>query len=560
MPYSPGVQDISGQLIAQGMNRGQDAYYSNLNNNINQFFKTREEDSAFQAKNKAMQAMITANKEEFGLNDETLKPFLKGSTFESPRDAYARMGTFVETNVLMANQKRAAANAQSEIDQRAAQTRLLEVNAAAHRQSMAAQEKAALDAQAQKDFLGNLNQFNRPSTPIIDRNKIVSNPSLVNYGNANITAPGTGVLSKEILSQFQVPKYTGAETPTYAGSSPNTAVPTRGGGVLSTGTQEDFSALQQQPYVQEQLRILEATGQLGSPANIEANLTRRAIAEQAAQSRSIKDPADYKEMDDKGVVFDVTERNGIKRRTPNFDYLKSVAAENKVAAVAKQKADAETAQSNIFADKARVGLGAIDKAKELINKSNVGNFLLNKTDINAALSTIKSSVALTELRRLKESGVSLGQIAKFEIEMLEASQGNLEWSGLRDSKQLLEVLSGIERNFGNIVKANSMKLEGKTDQEIGKYLLNQRSDQDVVATYKRDNPKTIKNDEQIVNEHKMKLERANNPNGKIIDIGVFDPNSGTLVPSTEIPGKIDGLTTPAKSLSPKAQRYLNLTQ
>ena len=560
MPYSPGVQDISGQLIAQGMNRGQDAYYSNLNNNINQFFKTREEDSAFQAKNKAMQAMITANKEEFGLNDETLKPFLKGSTFESPRDAYARMGTFVETNVLMANQKRAAANAQSEIDQRAAQTRLLEVNAAAHRQSMAAQEKAALDAQAQKDFLGNLNQFNRPSTPIIDRNKIVSNPSLVNYGNANITAPGTGVLSKEILSQFQVPKYTGAETPTYAGSSPNTAVPTRGGGVLSTGTQEDFRALQQQPYVQEQLRILEATGQLGSPANIEANLTRRAIAEQAAQSRSIKDPADYKEMDDKGVVFDVTERNGIKRRTPNFDYLKSVAAENKVAAVAKQKADAETAQSNIFADKARVGLGAIDKAKELINKSNVGNFLLNKTDINAALSTIKSSVALTELRRLKESGVSLGQIAKFEIEMLEASQGNLEWSGLRDSKQLLEVLSGIERNFGNIVKANSMKLEGKTDQEIGKYLLNQRSDQDVVATYKRDNPKTIKNDEQIVNEHKMKLERANNPNGKIIDIGVFDPNSGTLVPSTEIPGKIDGLTTPAKSLSPKAQRYLNLTQ
>ena len=558
MPYSPGVQDISGQLIAQGMNRGQDAYYSNLNNNINQFFKTREEDSAFQAKNKAMQAMITANKEEFGLNDETLKPFLKGSTFESPRDAYARMGTFVETNVLMANQKRAAANAKSEIDQRAAQTRLLEVNAAAHQQDMAAKEKAALDVQAQKDFLGNLNQFSQPSTPIIDRNKIVSNPSLVNYGNANITAPGTGVLSKEILSQFQVPKYTGAETPTYAGSSPNTAVPTRGGGVLSTGTQEDFKALQKQPYVQEQLRILEATGQLGSPANIEANLTRRAIAEQAAQSRSIKDPADYKEADPvTGTIYDVTSRGGVVRKTINPDYVKSVAAENKVAAVAKQKADVEMAQSNIFADKARVGLGAIDTAKELINKSHFGNFLLNKTDINAALSTIKSSVALTELRRLKESGVSLGQIAKFEIEMLEASQGNLEWSGLRDSKQLLEVLSRIERNFGNVVKANSMKLEGKTDQEIGKYLLNQRSDEDVVATYKRDNPKTIKNDEQIVTEHQIKLARANNPNGKIIDLGVFDPNSRTLVPTIEIPGKIDGLTTPANSLSPSAQRYYN---
>ena len=46
----------------------------------------------------------------------------------------------------------------------------------------------------------------------------------------------------------------------------------------------------------------------------------------------------------------------------------------------------------------------------------------------------------------------------------------------------------------------------------------------------------------------------------MIDIGVFDPNSGTLVPSTEIPGEIDGLTTPAEGLSPKARRYLNSMQ
>jgi len=551
MPYNPGVQDISGQLYAQGMERGQQY----LNKGINQFFKTQEEETAFEAKNKAMLAMITANKEQFGLkDDESLKQFLKGSTFESQRDKYARMGTLVETNVMMANQKRAAANAQSENAQRAAQTRLLEINAAAHQQNMAAQEKAASDVQAQKTILGNLNQFNQPNAPIIDRNKIVSNPSLVNYGNANITAPGTGVLSKEILSQFQVPKYAGAETPTYAGSSPNTVVPTRGGGVLSSGTQEDFKSLQKNPYVQESLNAFLGTGQLLTPANLEAAMTRRAIAEQAAQSKSIKDPADYKETDPvTGIIYDVNWRNGVMRRTINSDYAKSVVAADKAAAVAKQKADAEMASSNIFADKARVGLGAINTAKTLINESNAANFLLRRTDVNAALSTIKSSVALNELRKLKESGVSLGQIAKFEIEMLEASQGNLEWSALRDKEQLLKVLSNIERNFANIAKASSMKLGGKTDQEIGKYLLNQRSDEDVVSAFKRDNPKTIKTDEEIVTEHKTKLERANNPNGKIIDLGVFDPKTGKAVPTIEIPREINGL-------SPSAQRYLNLTQ
>ena len=111
MPYNPGIQDISGQLYAQGMERGQQY----LNKGINQFFRTQEEETAFEAKNKAMLAMITANKEQFGLkDDESLKQFLKGSTFESQRDKYARMGTLVETNVMMANQKRAEANAQSE--------------------------------------------------------------------------------------------------------------------------------------------------------------------------------------------------------------------------------------------------------------------------------------------------------------------------------------------------------------------------------------------------------------------------------------------------------------
>jgi hypothetical protein len=551
MPYNPGVQDISGQLIAQGMNRGQDAYYSNLNNNINQFFKTREEESSFNAKNKAMESMLTANKEQFGFkDDESLKQFLKGSTFESQRDKYARMGTLVETNIMMAKMAQGKAEVDSQNALRAAQT-------SRFNQEVADAQNRAQEEAAQKQTLRSLNEFRTPNAPIIDRSKIVSDPSLVSYGNANITAPGTGVLSKEILSQFQVPKYNQSETPTYAGGSPNSAVPTRGGGVLSPAAQEDFAAKLKNPYVQETLNAFLATGQTLSPANLEAAMTRRAIAEQTAQSKSIKDPADYKERDEKtGIVYDVNVRNGVERKTPNFDYLKYVAAQDKVAASVKAKDDQELAQSNTFAANSRVALRAIDRAKTLVNASTPTNFLINKTDVEAALNTIKSNVAFQALRELKRGGVSLGQIAKFEIEALEASKGSLQWSALRDKNDLTKILSNLERHFGNIVKANSMLTEGKSEREIGKYLLNKRSDEDVIDNYRKLNPSINRTDNEILTQHKINLERVNNPNGEVIDLD-FNPITGEVRPAAKMIN-LDGATTPG--LSPSAQRYLSPTQ
>jgi hypothetical protein len=551
MPYNPGVQDISGQLIAQGMNRGQDAYYSNLNNNINQFFKTREEESSFNAKNKAMESMLTANKEQFGFkDDESLKQFLKGSTFESQRDKYARMGTLVENNIMMAKMAQGKAEVDSQNALRAAQT-------SRFNQEVADAQNRAQKEAAQEQMLTSLNEFRTPNAPIIDRSKIASDPSLVSYGNANITAPGTGVLSKEILSQFQVPKYNQAETPTYAGGSPNSAVPTRGGGVLSPAAQEDFAAKLKNPYVQETLNAFLATGQILSPANLEAAMTRRVIAEQNAQSKSIKDPADYKEMDKAtGVIYDVTVRNGEKRRTPNFDYLKYVAAQDKVAAAATAKNEQELAQSNTFAANSRIALTAIDRAKTLIDKSRPENFLLRKTDVDAALATIKSNVAFQALRDLKKGGVSLGQIAKFEIEALEASQGSLEWKTFRDKEDLIKVLSNLERHFGKIVKSNSMLVEGKSEKEIGKYLLNQRSDEDVIDNYRKLNPSINRTDSEILTQHKINLERVNNPNGKVIEL-VFNQTTGEVEPAAKMIN-LDGATTPG--LSPSAQRYLSPTQ
>lgn len=250
MPYSPGAQDISGQLIAQGMNRGQDAYYSNLNNNINQFFKTREEDSAFQAKNKAMQAMITANKEEFGLNDETLKPFLKGSTFESPRDAYARMGTFVETNVLMANQKRAAAEAKSQNDLRAA-------TAARYNQEVADAAVKAKENEAQKTLLRLAGEFDQKA-PLPAKMQVAPELGQFLYGNSA----------------------TPSEVPSYLNDTfnSNVASANRGSGVLSPAVQQDLKTKLDDPVFREILQVFNATGKVPDANVVERIMSNRDLA------------------------------------------------------------------------------------------------------------------------------------------------------------------------------------------------------------------------------------------------------------------------------------------
>lgn len=101
-----------------------------------------------------------------------------------------------------------------------------------------------------------------------------------------------------------------------------------------------------------------------------------------------------------------------------------------------------------------------------------------------------------------------------------------------------------------------MFLEGKSEKEIGKYLLNQRSDEDVIDNYRKLNPSINRTDSEILTQHKINLEKVNNPNGKVIDLD-FNPITGEVRPAAKMIN-LDGATTPG--LSPSAQRYLSPTQ
>lgn len=287
MPYSPGVQDISGQLIAQGINRGQDAYYSNLNNNINQFFKTQEEETAFEAKNKAMLAMITANKEQFGLkDDESLKQFLKGSTFESQRDKYARMGTLVETNVMMANQKRAAAEAESQNTFRAAQ-------AARFNQEVADAAVKAKENEAQKTFLRLAGEFDQ-----------------------NASLPAKMQVAPELGQFLYGNSATPSEIPSYLNATfnSNVASANRGSGVLSPAVQQDLRTKLDDPVFRQMLQVFNATGKVP-----DANVVERIIGNMdAATIRDQQKRAAAKVRNPGQPVEEIDKKTG-EQRTRTYD-------------------------------------------------------------------------------------------------------------------------------------------------------------------------------------------------------------------------------------------------
>jgi hypothetical protein len=96
---------------------------------------------------------------------------------------------------------------------------------------------------------------------------------------------------------------------------------------------------------------------------------------------------------------------------------------------------------------------AITEARELIENSSAAGWGglwkdLPASDANALrgyLNTIKGNIGFQELRSLKESGATLGQVAVMELEALQAIMGDLSQNLPADV--LLQTLSEVEFNY-----------------------------------------------------------------------------------------------------------------
>ena len=117
------------------------------------------------------------------------------------------------------------------------------------------------------------------------------------------------------------------------------------------------------------------------------------------------------------------------------------------------KYDTVTVASRSRGRKLKTVTNAIAKAKDLINGKMASGWGgvwrdLPDSDSNALrgyLNTIKANIGFQELRSLKDSGATLGQVAVMELEALQAIMGDLEQN--LPAKVLLETLDDVEGNY-----------------------------------------------------------------------------------------------------------------
>jgi hypothetical protein len=94
--YNPGVNDISGQIMAQGI--------SNLGgiigNTITAYKAKSDENKDFQAKSKSVENLIKTHANDFGLSKEQLDAYLSPDPNEAPKERYTRLSGMIDNAVV----------------------------------------------------------------------------------------------------------------------------------------------------------------------------------------------------------------------------------------------------------------------------------------------------------------------------------------------------------------------------------------------------------------------------------------------------------------------------
>ena len=102
MPYVP-VQRDEGRILYQSTMDRAKVLGDTLTGLGETLYKRDEENKAFRAKSSALKQLITTHKDQFGMDENTLKQFLGGDPDKSEKENYLNLATFIEGKVTAAN-------------------------------------------------------------------------------------------------------------------------------------------------------------------------------------------------------------------------------------------------------------------------------------------------------------------------------------------------------------------------------------------------------------------------------------------------------------------------
>lgn len=292
MPYSPGIQDISGQLLGRGIEaaaqaraQGMGAIGNTISNLFGQYTQKRAQDEEFMAKAKSMENFIKTHADDFApvdpqtgqKNPEAVLQFLSQSPDENAKQKYMRLGSFLDTAVTGTKMQQAQAATRFE------QMRADQAKAELDETKRAMAEYASVFG-PQKDASG----ANIPA------------PNIPSYLMAK--APASAATFAQDLAK-QMPSYAGGaemEGQPVAEAASQAVPQTAGGMMRDPYVKQAVAATGLIPTTKNMGRILQEAGQLRKAAETQAKNERAAGVLYSDEEEAQKD-ADVFNADPKNV-------------------------------------------------------------------------------------------------------------------------------------------------------------------------------------------------------------------------------------------------------------------
>jgi hypothetical protein len=382
-------------------------------------YERQEENKAFGAKLKALEAMLQTHSTKFGLAPEDVRQFLSVDPNESPKQRYLRVGGFIEGTMKAAEMAKTLA------------------------------ETAKMGAGPGGQLM-TLEDFQKlPSTLDAKASPVPGQPGLVRVESYNLRSPAserltpvdagdrilfTDAAGKVVRTEqkgaapqpgYEYVTVGGQPAPTQATAAPASGVP---------ASLSRFASAAQSAGTAGPMAVL---GQFApAPAS-------RPAAAPAAQP----EPAPASQR--------------IMRPIPGSPQAKQEA----------EAAAARAAATTRRIESADAAIQSLDKVLERVSPLSVGAGSLLKgipsteaANINALLKNVQASTAFNELKDLKEDKTTLGQVAVKEIELLQNAATALDMAMSPDlfKEQALKLKARFETTKRRLMLLDEERRQGRT--------------------------------------------------------------------------------------------------
>ena len=421
MAYQP-VQRNAGEIMYNAAMRRAATLGGAVDQAVNTMYERQEENKAFGAKLKALEAMLQTHSTKFGLAPEDVKQFLSVDPNESPKQRYLRVGGFIEGTMKAAEMAKTLAETQK-------------LGAGPGGQLMTLEDFQKL-----------------PSTLDAKASPVPGQPGLVRVESYNLRSPASERL-----------------TPVDAGDR---ILFTDAAGKVVRTEQKGAAPQPGYEYVTPSAQPPSAQPATAPAAGVPASLSRFVSAAQSAGT------AGPMSVLGQFAPTPAPKPAATPTAAPAAQPTPPSAPQRMMRAIPgspqeKQEAEAAAARQAAYTrriEAADVAMNSLDEVLARVSPLSVGIGSLLKAipgtdaaNIKSLLKNVQATTAFSELKDLKEDKTTLGQVAVREIELLQNAATALDMEMDTDlfKKQARQLRARFEQTKRRLMMLEEERRQGR---------------------------------------------------------------------------------------------------